>query len=196
MLGQCWPIVYEAGQHCQHRVNISCLLDILWIEPESRGPTLRTIDLFYINPLNALTTRWMNTSNIVCIHRAGEPRVVVINAAFHASSGFVSRSRRFERNKIASSLSTRKTQYSGEPLWPRGSVLGLKHPGFEFRILCLDGNVISPSSGGSQFSLYVHKSGIKPDSFHFMFVCIHKPRDLTCYTSHLPQWKPLPEVRV
>ena len=35
---------------------------------------------------------------------------------------------------------------------PRDSVLGLRPPGFEFRILCLEGSVISiisPSSGGS-----------------------------------------------
>ena len=53
-------------------------------------------------------------------------------------SGFVSRSRRFERNKNVS--------------WPRGSVLGLRPQDFEFRILCLEDSVIllmSPSSGGS-----------------------------------------------
>ena len=50
------------------------------------------------------------------------------------------------------SPSTRKTQYCGEAPCPRGSVLGLRPPGLEFRILCLEGNVISlitPSSGGS-----------------------------------------------
>ena len=43
-------------------------------------------------------------------------------------------------------------KYCGEPPWPRGSVLGLRPPGLEFRILCLEGSVISiisPSSGGS-----------------------------------------------
>ena len=46
---------------------------------------------------------------------------------------------------------------------------GIRPLGFEFRIMCLEGSVISlisPSSGGSQFSLYVRKSGLKPDSFH------------------------------
>ena len=48
-----------------------------------------------------------------------------------------------KENKNVSSPSTRKTpQYCGEPPWPRGSVLGLRPPGFEFRILCLDGSVI------------------------------------------------------
>ena len=99
----------------------------------------------------------------------------MISTAFPLSSGFSSRSRRFERNKKCSSPSTPKTQYCGEPLWPRGSVLGLRPPGFEFRILCLEGSVISlisPSSRGSpaQFGLCVHKSGLKHDSFHFIFL--------------------------
>ena len=68
------------------------------------------------------------------------------------SSGFGSRSRRFERNRNVSSPSTCETQYCGEPPWPRGSVLGLRPSGLEFRILCLEDSVISfisPSSGGS-----------------------------------------------
>ena len=46
----------------------------------------------------------------------------------------------------------------------RCSVLGLKPPGLEFRILCLEDSVISiisPSSGGSP-----GPGGLKPDSFH------------------------------
>ena len=39
-------------------------------------------------------------------------------------------------------------------------MLGLRPPGLEFRILCLEDSV--------QFSLYVHKGGLKPDSFHFI----------------------------
>ena len=68
------------------------------------------------------------------------------------SSGFGSRSRRFERNQSVSSPSTCESQYCGEPPWPRGSVLGLRPPGLEFRVLCLEDSgisIISPSSGGS-----------------------------------------------
>ena len=69
------------------------------------------------------------------------------------------------------SESTCESQYCGEPPWPRRSVFGLRPPGHAFRILCLEDSVISiisPSSGGSlaQFSLYVHKGGLKPDLFH------------------------------
>ena len=45
-----------------------------------------------------------------------------------------------------------KIQYNGEHPGPRGSVLGLRPPGLEFRILWLEGCVISfisPPSGGS-----------------------------------------------
>ena len=45
-----------------------------------------------------------------------------------------------------------KIQYCGEPLCLRVSVLGLRPPGVEFRILCLKGiaiSFISPSSGDS-----------------------------------------------
>ena len=52
-------------------------------------------------------------------------------------------------------------------------MLGLRPPGLEFRILCLEDSVISfisPSPGGfswPSFSLNVHKGGLKPDSFQF-----------------------------
>ena len=38
----------------------------------------------------------------------------------------------FERNINVSSPSTCESRYCGEPSWPRGSVLGLRPPGFEF----------------------------------------------------------------
>ena len=52
-------------------------------------------------------------------------------------------------------------------------MLDLRPPGLGFQIMCLEDSVISfisPSSGGyqAQFSLYVHKGGLKPDSFHFV----------------------------
>ena len=81
----------------------------------------------------------------------GGPRVVHCCLS-RQSPGFGSRSRRFERNKNVSSPSTCETQYCGKPPWPRGSVLGLRPPGLEFRILCLEYSVIpfiSPSLGGS-----------------------------------------------
>ena len=72
------------------------------------------------------------------IFQGGGPRVVVSTAAFHA--------------RVRGSV-----QYCGEPPWPRGRVLGLRPPGLEFRVLCLEDSVISiisPSSGGSPGLVY------------------------------------------
>ena len=47
--------------------------------------------------------------------------------------------------------------YSGEPLWPRHSVIGLRPPQLKFRILCLEDSVVwfvSPSSWGSPGSVW------------------------------------------
>ena len=80
-----------------------------------------------------------------CRSVGGCPRVVVSTAAFHARARFGSRSRRSERNKNVSSLSTCESHYCEEPPWPRGSVHGLRPPG----ILCLVDSgisIISPSS--------------------------------------------------
>ena len=63
-----------------------------------------------------------------------------------------------------------KIKYCGEPLWPRGSMLGLRLPLLES---CVWRAVSSHPSHYpqevllAQFSLYVHKGGLKPHSFHF-----------------------------
>ena len=103
----------------------------------------------------------------------GGPRVVVSTAAFHARvRGSVPGLGGFKETKNVSFPSTCESQYCGEPPWPRGSVLGLRPPGLEFWILCW--RTVSPQSSHhpqevllAQFSLYVHKGGLKPDLFHF-----------------------------
>ena len=67
------------------------------------------------------------------------------------SSPVSSRADRIREHQFVNPVpsSSRESQYCGEPLSPRGSVHGLRPPGLEFRILCLEGSVISPSSGGS-----------------------------------------------
>ena len=64
---------------------------------------------------------------------------------------------KFQRNKMFLPRSHIKIQYCGEHPGPKGSVLGFRPPGLEFRILCLEGSVISfilPSSGGSPDPVY------------------------------------------
>ena len=84
---------------------------------------------------------------------SGGPRVVVNTAAFHARvRGSVPGLGGLKEKKLVSSPSTCETQYFRGPPLPRGSVLGLRPPVYEFRILCLEDSVISfisPSSGGS-----------------------------------------------
>ena len=73
--------------------------------------------------------------------------MVVSTAAFHARvRGLVPGLGGFKETKNVSSPSMCESQYC--------SVLGLRPLGLEFRIL---------------FSLYVHKGGLRPDSFHFIF---------------------------
>ena len=82
----------------------------------------------------------------------GGPRLVVSTAAFHVRvRGSVPGLGGLKETKNVSSPSTCESQYCGGPPWPRGSVLGLRLPGLEFRIMCLEESVISiisPSSGG------------------------------------------------
>ena len=98
-------------------------------------------------------TQSMHHKHATTCDLGGGPRVVVSTAAFHARvRGSVPGIGGLKETKNASSPSTCESQYCGEPPWPRGSVLGLRPPGLEFRILCLEDSVISiisPSSGGS-----------------------------------------------
>ena len=112
---------------------------------------------------------------------------MVSTAAFHARvRDSVPGLGGLKETKNVPSPSTCESQYCGEAPWPRGSVLGLRPPGLEFRILCLEDSaisIISPSSGGSpaQFSLYVHKGGLKPDSFHLICICPRQCCSCKCY---------------
>ena len=90
----------------------------------------------------------INVNDLVS-YRGGGPRVVVSTAAFHARVRRSVPGLGGQRNKNVSSTSTCESQYCGEPPWPRGSVLDLRPPGIEFRVLCLEDSVISTSSGGS-----------------------------------------------
>ena len=84
---------------------------------------------------------------------------MVSTAAFHARvRGSVPGLGGLKETKNVSSPSTCEGQYCGEPPWPRGSVLGLRPPGLELLILCLEDSVISiisPSSGGSPGPVYL-----------------------------------------
>ena len=65
-------------------------------------------------------------------------------------------------------------------IWPKRSVIGLTQPGMEFRILCLEGSVISPSF--RRFSppsfAYMYKGDLNLQSFiHTLW---HRPYKMWC----------------
>ena len=105
-----------------------------------------TLDVIYMND---------NQTETVYFFWLSGPGVVVSTAAFHARArdwlpdlGGLKETKMLLPNPLVK-LSR---PYCGEPLLPRGSVLGLRPPWLEFLILCLEGSVtslISPSSGGS-----------------------------------------------
>ena len=99
----------------------------------------------------------------------GGPRVVVSTAAFHASS----QSRRFERNKKFLPHPRVKVSIVGSLLDREVACSASDRQGSNFES-CVWRTVSSQSSHHpqevllAQFSLYVHKSGLKTDSFHFI----------------------------
>ena len=117
----------------------------------------------------------------------GGPRVVVSTAAFHArvrgsvpGLGGLKETKMFlphPRVKVSIVGSLRDQEVAFSASDRQGS-------NFEF---CVWRTVSSQSSHHSQevllaqFSLYVHKSGLNPDSFHFIFIYISK-HSLKCHT--------------
>ena len=114
--------------------------------------------LIYKSEHNSAVSLWDGSklfydSKLLITNIVGGPRVVVSTVAFHARvRGSVPSLSGLKETKNVSYPSTCESQYCEELPWPRGSVLGLRPPGLEFRILCLEDSVISiisSSSGGS-----------------------------------------------
>ena len=124
---------------------------------------------------------WFNThihrlSVELCCNMGGGPRVVVSTAAFHArvrgsvpGPGGLKETKMFlphprVKVSIVGSLRDREVAYSASD-----------HQGSNFKS-CVWRTVSSQSSHRpqevllAQFSLFVHKGGLKPDSFHFCAV--------------------------
>ena len=127
-----------------------------------------------ITLLRALNIKWPIVKYSLRWKTGWGPRVVVSTAAFHARvRGSVPGLGGLKETKNVSSPSTCESQYCGEPPWPRGSVLGLRPPGLEFRILCLEDSVISiisPSSGGFSWpSLAYMCTKVASSPIHFIY---------------------------
>ena len=106
-------------------------------------------------------------------HRGGGPRVVVSTAAFHARvRGSVPCLGGFKETKMFLPHPRVKVSIVGSLRDREVACSASERQGSNFES-CVWGTVSSHSSHHpqevllAQFSLYVHKSGLKPDSFHF-----------------------------
>ena len=107
----------------------------------------------------------------IIVQGGGHNRVVVSTAAFHARvRGSAPGLGGLKETKNVSSPSTCESQYCGERAQVACSASDRQGSNFESRVWR---TVSSHSSHHpqdvllAQFSLYVHKDGLKPDSFHF-----------------------------
>ena len=115
------------------------------------------------------------TSNHLHPLQGGGPRVVVSTAAFHARvRGSVPGLGGFKETKMCLPHSRVKVSIVGSLRDREVACSASDHQGSNFES-CVWRTVSSHSSHHpqevllAQFSLYVHKGGLKPDSFHFIF---------------------------
>ena len=144
-----WPNIKTALGECLVFAEESPYVFVYWWSFVWQGVQQGTCLASILKPLRSAEQLCLDAT----CGRGGGPRVVVSTTAFHARvRGSVPGLGGLKETNNVSSPSTCESQYCGEPPWPRGSVLGLRPPGLEFRILCLEDSVISiisPSSGGS-----------------------------------------------
>ena len=131
----------------------------------------------YRNP--QLLFRWVKITHISLISRGGGPRVVVSTAAFHARvRGSVPGLGGLKETKLFLPHPRVKVSIVGSLRDREVACSASDRQGSNFES-CVWRTVSSQSSHHpqevllAQFSLYVHKGGLKPDSFHFLFQAKH-----------------------
>ena len=125
-----------------------------------------------------LTAQYMVYHNRVVSCMGGGPRVVVSTAAFHARvRGSVPGLGGLKETKLFLPHPRVKVSIVGSLRGREVACSASDRQGSNFES-CVWGTVSSQSSHHpqevllAQFSLYVHKGGLKPDSFHFLVFCI------------------------
>ena len=119
--------------------------------------------------------------DVACLHKVGGgPRVVVSTAAFHARvRGSVPGLGGLKETKLFLPHPRVKVSIVGSLRDREVACSASDRQGSNFES-CVWRTVSSQSSHHpqevllAQFSLYVHKGGLKPDSFHFISFCLHK----------------------
>ena len=165
----------------QHYIDI-CMSHVLW------AIIMSSVTYYTYLLLDHRIWRWPN------IDMGGGPRVVVSTAAFHARvRGSVPGLGGLKETKNVSSRSTCERQYCWEPRDREVACSASDRQGSNFEFYVWR-TVSSQSSHHpqevplAQFSLYVHKGGLKPDSFHFIRyqfmityqLCRAKPNGSNC----------------
>ena len=125
---------------------------------------------------------WLQYFNFIFrigLHEGGGPRVVVSTAAFHARvQGSVPGLSGLKETKmflphprvkisIVGSLRDREVACSASDRQ------GSNFESFVWRAVSSQSSHHPQEVLLAQFSLYVHKGGLKPDSFHFIFIELH-----------------------
>ena len=132
-------------------------------------------DLAYFNIIDRYYTGLMNYV-VIAKKRGGGPRVVVSTAAFHARvRGSVPGLGGFKETKMFLPHPRVKVSIVGSLRDREVACSASDRQGSNFES-CVWRTVSSQSSHHpqevllAQFSLYVHKGGLKPDSFHFLVI--------------------------
>ena len=180
MLFQCWPTDFDAGSTLKlHWVNASCLLEKRQIYYPNKHDTSIQCLLNVRPPSTTLTQHRPNIGQTlgICVLFAGTlgggPRVVVSTAAFHARvRGSVPGLGGLKETKLFLPHPRVKVSIVGSLRDREVACSASNRQGSNFES-CVWRTVSSQSSHHpqevllAQFSLYVHKGGLKPDSFHF-----------------------------
>ena len=153
------------------------------------------IGVFYINSkmfffVYFMSKKELNYDRFVDPNILGAPRFVHLDLRMYRisfflrclsrqSPGFGSRSRRFQRNKIVFPHPRVKVSIVGSLRDREVACSASDRQGSNFES-CVWRTVSSQSSHHpqevllAQFSLYAHKGGLKPDSFHFLALITHR----------------------
>ena len=132
--------------------------------------------LYPMTPFNSISAKYIHQVSAVTCCSGGGPRVVVSTAAFHARvRGSVPGLGGLKETKLFLPHPRVKVSIVGSLCDREVACSASDRQGSNFES-CVWRTVSSQSSHHpqevllAQFSLYVHKGGLKPDSFHFIYL--------------------------
>ena len=175
-IGHCFWFQGEGGGIVRWQVSDLCLKCVTFIPIDDYHPLACFTIIIY----------WSSLSQLYVCHceEGGGPRVVVSTAAFHARvRGSVPGLGGLKETKLFLPHPRVKVSIVGSLRDREVACSASDRQGSNFES-CVWRTVSSQSSHHpqevllAQFSLYVHKGGLKPDSFHFIFCHCEKSRKI------------------